>query len=96
MPTIRINPDRLSKNVKNIEKQLKEYKSNYKKLLSIIENNDAKLDDTTLAALKVSCNAMNAKFKEMTDFLDMALDVTKEVIKEFNDANNKAEKMFSS
>lgn len=96
MATIRINTDKLSTNVKNVEKYLKEYKSNYKKMLSIIENNDAKLDETTLNALKTSCVAMNTKFKEMSDFLEMAMGVTKDVITEFNNANRDAEKLFSS
>ena len=94
MATIKVNPDKLSSGATKIEKYLADYKKTYSKLLSVIENNEAKLDATTQNALLNSCKAMKAKFDDMSSFLDKAMDVTKNVAKEFKTANESSGKKF--
>lgn len=96
MATIKANPDKMSSGVTKIEKYMADYKKTYAKLIGVIENNEAKLDSATQSALLNSCKAMEAKFNDMSKFLEKAMDVTKSVAKEFKTANDNSGKKISN
>lgn len=91
---IKVDPDKLTTGASRVEKYLEDYKNTISKLISIIENNEAQLDAITQNELLKSCKAMETKFNDMYSFLNMALDVTKEVAKEFKNVNNDSAKII--
>ncbi|MBR0467076.1 MAG: hypothetical protein IJJ40_06270 [Clostridia bacterium] len=90
MANIKISPDKVLDLTKKINKYRKEYDTTYRKLIKIIENNEAKLDKTTQEALLASCNNMNQKYKTMTDFLKNTISVTESIATEYNKINGQA------
>ncbi len=83
MANITVKSENIIKTINKINKLIINYQEEIIKLISIIESNEAELDDTTQAALLTSYREMYTRFMSNKEYLDAAIQITKDIANDY-------------